>query len=569
MSRQNRPSAERARGDRSFPGAPKVADASALSAAGDVLRSPGIPLDAANRARAEARLGFDFSRVRIHDDAAAFDSTSRAHARAYTVGSHIAFGRGEYQPHTPAGQRLIFHELVHVAQQGRAADPAPRPRAVTQPEDPSEQQAAALASRDAGAPPPALTTTNGAVLARYPKEGEEQQRRESEALQRGQSPYDLGPPTLDPFQQTLRETLRNLPPSPPAPTRPGSWIQAEEAVPEFEPQELLGDPIIESRLQALAQATEDRERAAGKVTDTVDKLMARWRERLLGSVDYILFKRGGDHREAIVKALHAEERKLEKANPPDLVARVEALRLKARTDWLALVQQAVDRFVILAENDAQFMSVHQAAGPVRVFGLPDFMEKTVKPEDRPDVLETGPDSRPSAASVVRFMVEVQKESKIKAVAENYENHEKANPWVGDASQIGHYSFDVHLDGFVKKDANGFYDQGAVVDYLLAVDRAAKTTNIEWNAIYNDFTVAKTVNETLGKQHVGFSGGGGFPPLFPMGSFHHGPAPYVLHLHFNIMPLDLKDRFDKLMSLKKAAQRLVLPFMEFFNPPPKK
>lgn len=36
--------------------------------------------------------------------------------------------------------------------------------------------------------------------------------------------------------------------------------------------------------------------------------------------------------------------------------------------------------------------------------------------------------------------------------------------------------------------------------------------------------------------VGFSGGGNH------GQFHHGPAPFILHVHFNIMPLDLRDKY---------------------------
>jgi hypothetical protein len=179
---RDRPTACFDRGDHSIRGAPKIADAVALTAAGDAVRSPGSPLDATSRTRVDVRLGFDFSRVRIHDDAAAFNSAGMARARAYTVDSHIAFGRGEYQPHSPGGQRPLFHELVHAAQQGHAADPAPVPRPMTQPQDPREQQAATLTSRNLGSPPPTLVNKRDTVMDRYPKV-EEQQRRESVALE--------------------------------------------------------------------------------------------------------------------------------------------------------------------------------------------------------------------------------------------------------------------------------------------------------------------------------------------------------------------------------------------------
>jgi len=43
-------------------------------------------------------------------------------ARAYTVGSDIAFANGQYAPGTNQGLRLIAHELTHVSQQSRGSD---------------------------------------------------------------------------------------------------------------------------------------------------------------------------------------------------------------------------------------------------------------------------------------------------------------------------------------------------------------------------------------------------------------------------------------------------------------
>jgi len=87
----------------------------------EVLRSPGQPLDIATRAFMEPRFGCDFSRVRVHADSRADEqaaaSAAKMRAQAYTVGSHIVFGVGRYQPATSAGQRLIAHELAHVVQQ--------------------------------------------------------------------------------------------------------------------------------------------------------------------------------------------------------------------------------------------------------------------------------------------------------------------------------------------------------------------------------------------------------------------------------------------------------------------
>jgi hypothetical protein len=83
----------------------------------DVLRSPGQPLDAATRAYFEPRFGHNFGSVRIHTDAKAAESARAVNALAYTAGSNLVFGAGQYQPNRDAGRRLLGHELTHVIQQ--------------------------------------------------------------------------------------------------------------------------------------------------------------------------------------------------------------------------------------------------------------------------------------------------------------------------------------------------------------------------------------------------------------------------------------------------------------------
>jgi hypothetical protein len=86
----------------------------------DVLHGSGQPLDGSTRSTMEDRLGFDFSRVRIHTDAKAAESARAVRARAYTVGSDVVFGAGQYAPRSLEGRRLIAHELTHVRQQSTA-----------------------------------------------------------------------------------------------------------------------------------------------------------------------------------------------------------------------------------------------------------------------------------------------------------------------------------------------------------------------------------------------------------------------------------------------------------------
>ena len=88
---------------------------------GEVLSSPGQPLDTASLARMGDHFGHDFSSVRVHTGPLAARSAESVAAQAYTVGSDIVFGAGRYDPATRTGQRLLAHELTHVVQQSGAA----------------------------------------------------------------------------------------------------------------------------------------------------------------------------------------------------------------------------------------------------------------------------------------------------------------------------------------------------------------------------------------------------------------------------------------------------------------
>lgn len=80
------------------------------------LSSPGQPLDGATRTLMEARFGWDFGAVRIHDGKQAAIAASRLGANALTVGREVVFGAGGLQS-SEAGRKLLAHELTHVVQQ--------------------------------------------------------------------------------------------------------------------------------------------------------------------------------------------------------------------------------------------------------------------------------------------------------------------------------------------------------------------------------------------------------------------------------------------------------------------
>lgn len=116
-----------ARASRSGTGGMGRSAAGTSGAATQRPRSGGVeegkPLDPATRGAMEARFGVDFGNVRTHTSTSAQSAAEALHARAFTVGEHIGFGRGEYRPTTPSGRRLLAHELAHVVQQRASATP--------------------------------------------------------------------------------------------------------------------------------------------------------------------------------------------------------------------------------------------------------------------------------------------------------------------------------------------------------------------------------------------------------------------------------------------------------------
>jgi hypothetical protein len=64
-------------------------------------------------------IGYDFSNVRLHTDAAAQAMNKQLGSRAFTTGQDIYFNKNQYQPETSQGKHLLAHELTHVVQQNK------------------------------------------------------------------------------------------------------------------------------------------------------------------------------------------------------------------------------------------------------------------------------------------------------------------------------------------------------------------------------------------------------------------------------------------------------------------
>jgi hypothetical protein len=115
----------------------------------------GEPLDPSIRASMEAALGADLSAVRLHSDERSAGAARQLNALAFTRGQDVHFGPGRPGADTPAGRRLLAHELAHTVQ-ARNGDGVAHRRpvgsaAVSDPHDAAEREAERIADTVAAA----------------------------------------------------------------------------------------------------------------------------------------------------------------------------------------------------------------------------------------------------------------------------------------------------------------------------------------------------------------------------------------------------------------------------------
>lgn len=77
----------------------------------------GQPVEQNIRRATEPLLGYDLGGVRVHPEEAS-EMADAVAARAFTVGRHIYFGKGEYDPGSQEGMTVLLHELAHTTQAG-------------------------------------------------------------------------------------------------------------------------------------------------------------------------------------------------------------------------------------------------------------------------------------------------------------------------------------------------------------------------------------------------------------------------------------------------------------------
>jgi hypothetical protein len=138
------------------------ARASAAETVGNVVSSSGQSLDEGVQQEMEAKMGGDFGDVQVHTGSDAAAAADAVNARAFTVGNEVAFNKGEYQPGTEDGNKVLAHELAHVRQQtegtvsllskanaehpGTGVHVQPKLE-VSSPDDPAEREAERIAEK--------------------------------------------------------------------------------------------------------------------------------------------------------------------------------------------------------------------------------------------------------------------------------------------------------------------------------------------------------------------------------------------------------------------------------------
>jgi outer membrane protein OmpA-like peptidoglycan-associated protein len=104
--------------------------------------------------------------VRVHSDTKAEEVAEAAqsvNALAYTVGRDVVFGAGQFVPRTTGGQKVMAHELAHIAQPKEGGS-----RGLSQPGDSAEREAERAADKLATGQTVRVGAAPGAAMQRQP-----------------------------------------------------------------------------------------------------------------------------------------------------------------------------------------------------------------------------------------------------------------------------------------------------------------------------------------------------------------------------------------------------------------
>ncbi|MCF2208607.1 DUF4157 domain-containing protein, partial [Halobacterium salinarum] len=96
--RRNKRSKRRSEHIQRFDGGKPAGNTQVPDSVRDVISSPGQSLDASVQRAMEDRMDHSFTDVQVHAGPQAAEACEDINARAFTVGNHVAFNHGEYNP---------------------------------------------------------------------------------------------------------------------------------------------------------------------------------------------------------------------------------------------------------------------------------------------------------------------------------------------------------------------------------------------------------------------------------------------------------------------------------------
>ncbi len=193
----------------------------------EVLNAPGKSMDPKVQTSLEKDFHLPLDHVRVHTGPRAAESARSLNANAYTVGPHMVFGEGRYNPESSEGKKLLAHELTHVVQQSGAVKGSSAGQsntAVTSPSHSSETQASQAASNVMAGRNVEGISEHPVSIQREPANKEEANKESQFDLDRTQSPFlasAFGSVTIDGFEtgkatisaannKKLKETAKSI-----------------------------------------------------------------------------------------------------------------------------------------------------------------------------------------------------------------------------------------------------------------------------------------------------------------------------------------------------------------------
>jgi hypothetical protein len=241
-------------------------------------------------------------------------------------------------------------------------------------------------------------------------------------------------------------------------------------------------------------------------------------------------------RARITKAKTAKPKVKKGEEPPptkpkeEIDAEIEAEMTEVRCDqqeWAKNQVEGIARaWAVGRREQLDFQTILQTAAPLKTFAPKYTPAETDKVPIPASVRQGGADANlpPVAPEVAAFLTKLEQVLTAANPPQtysvgNYSGH-GGGSWAGKG-----FSLDMYIPA--RKDSRGFWDRSAAISFLLSLDKTASSFGARWRVLYNDFSVAKAVNEATGSRNVEFMGDSS-------GNLNwHGPDPLILHFHLDL------------------------------------